>query len=102
MVQTIHEASVADVDEAVRCGAAAAADPAWRDLPAHERARHLHRIADGIERAAEYLARLQSRDTGKTLRETKRCLKRIIARQIFRALQQHHPATQTPEPLDPT
>ena len=33
---------------------------------------------------------------GKTLRETKRCLKRIIARQIFRALQQHHPATQTP------
>ena len=70
VVQTIHEASVADVDEAVRCGAAAAADPAWRDLPAHERARHLHRIADGIERAAGYLARLQSRDTGKTLRET--------------------------------
>jgi transposase len=32
---------------------------------------------------------------GKTLRETKRCLKRIIARQLFRALQQHHQATGT-------
>jgi betaine-aldehyde dehydrogenase len=70
VVQEIHEASVADVDEAVACGAAAAADPAWRGQPAHERARQLHRIADGIEHAAEYLARLQSRDTGKTLRET--------------------------------
>ena len=32
---------------------------------------------------------------GKTLRETKRCLKRIIARQIFRHLQQHPSATES-------
>ncbi len=70
IVQEIHAASAEDVDEAVQRGAAAAADPSWRDLLAHERARHLHRIADGIEREAEYLARLQNRDTGKTLRET--------------------------------
>ena len=70
VVQEIHEASVEDVDDAVRRGAAAADDPSWRDLLAHQRARYLLRIADGIERDAEYLARLQNRDTGKTLTET--------------------------------
>ncbi|WP_158226877.1 transposase [Amycolatopsis vastitatis] len=38
---------------------------------------------------------------GKTLREIKRCLKRIIARQFFRTLQQHHTPT-TPATLDAT
>jgi transposase len=33
---------------------------------------------------------------GKTLREIKRCLKRIIARQLFRLLQQHHQAASDP------
>jgi len=69
-ITTLHRAGVADVDEAVRRGATAAADPSWRNLLPHERARHLHRIADGIEANAERLARLQTRDTGKTLRET--------------------------------
>ncbi|MEV6901634.1 IS110 family transposase, partial [Amycolatopsis sp. NPDC051372] len=32
---------------------------------------------------------------GKTLREIKRCLKRIIARQLFRTLQQHHNTAPT-------
>jgi transposase len=32
---------------------------------------------------------------GKTPRETKRCLKRIIARQIFRVLQRCHQASET-------
>ena len=40
---------------------------------------------------------------GKTLRETKRCLKRIIARQLFRVLQQRHQASETATgPLDAT
>jgi transposase len=41
---------------------------------------------------------------GKTLRDAKRCLKRIIARQLFRALQQpRHEAPETaPAPLDAT
>ncbi|MGH3948068.1 MAG: aldehyde dehydrogenase [Pseudonocardiaceae bacterium] len=69
-IQEIHAASLDDVDAAVRHAASAAADPAWRDLLPHARARYLHRIADGIERDADYLARLQTRDTGKTLKET--------------------------------
>jgi betaine-aldehyde dehydrogenase len=70
VITTVHHATIDDVDEAVRRGAEAAASPAWRDLLPHERASHLHRIADGIERNADRLARLQTRDTGKTLKET--------------------------------
>jgi transposase len=40
---------------------------------------------------------------GKTPRETRRCLKRIIARQKFRVLQRCHQASETaPEPLGAT
>jgi betaine-aldehyde dehydrogenase len=70
VVQEVHAASAQDVHHAVERGAAAAADSAWADLYPHERARHLHHIACGIEQRADYLARLQTRDTGKTLRET--------------------------------
>lgn len=70
VITALHHATPAEVDEAVRRGAEAAAAPGWRDLLPHERARHLIRIADGIERDAERLARLQTRDTGKTLGET--------------------------------
>jgi betaine-aldehyde dehydrogenase len=69
-IQVVHHASLDDVEEAVGRAAEAAADPAWRDLLPHHRARLLHRIADGIEREADHLARLQTRDTGKTLKET--------------------------------
>jgi aldehyde dehydrogenase (NAD+) len=70
VITEIHHATADDVDEAVRRGAEAAASAPWRDLLPHERARHLHRIADGIDREGDRLARLQTRDTGKTLRET--------------------------------
>ncbi len=45
--------------------AARTAFPAWRDLPAAERARWLNRIADLIERDLEEFAQAESRDTGK-------------------------------------
>src|SRR5579859_8020162 len=70
VITGIHRATVEDVDEAVQHAAQTAASPAWRDLLPHERARYLHRIADGIEGSAEQLARLQTRDTGKNLKET--------------------------------
>ncbi|MGI5323886.1 aldehyde dehydrogenase [Actinomadura nitritigenes] len=71
VIARLHGADAADVDEAVRAGAAAAADPAWRDLLPHERARFLVRIADGIAASAERLAALQTRDTGKSINETR-------------------------------
>ncbi|MFB4319501.1 aldehyde dehydrogenase [Actinomadura sp. 21ATH] len=67
----LRGAGPADVDEAVRAGAAAAADPAWRDVPPHERARYLVRIADLIAERADDLAALQTADTGKSINETR-------------------------------
>ncbi|MDR5654202.1 aldehyde dehydrogenase [Xinfangfangia sp. LG-4] len=64
-------ASAADGLRAIERARAAQADPAWRGLRAHERARLLARIADGIEANADRIARIQTLDTGKTLRETR-------------------------------
>jgi aldehyde dehydrogenase (NAD+) len=63
-------ASVADVAEAAESGARAAADPAWRDLPPHQRAGYLYRIAGLIERDTDRLSALQTANTGKTRVET--------------------------------
>lgn len=63
-------ASRADGERAIARALAAQADPAWRGLKPHERARILHRIADGIEANAARIAYIQTRDTGKSLRET--------------------------------
>ncbi len=64
-------ASTEDVDSAIEAAVAAQRAPAWRQLKPHERAAYLHRIADGIARNVERIAAIQSRDTGKTLAETR-------------------------------
>lgn len=71
VLATVHTASADEVDEAAEAAAKAAADPAWRDLLAHERARLLHRIAELTEQSADELAAVQTADTGKTLTETR-------------------------------
>ena len=59
------------VDEAVRRAVRAQADPAWSQALPHERATVLYRIADGILDNLERIAGVQTRDTGKTLTETR-------------------------------
>ena len=71
LTATVPGASAAQVDAAVKAGRAAMADPGWRDLKPHERARALHAISDELSRRAERIARVQTRDTGKTLAETR-------------------------------
>ncbi|MGW0551824.1 aldehyde dehydrogenase family protein [Streptomyces altiplanensis] len=71
VLATVHGASAEEVDEAAEAAARAMADPAWRDLLPHERARLLHRIAELTEQAAGELSALQTADTGKTLAETR-------------------------------
>ncbi|MFZ1682319.1 MAG: aldehyde dehydrogenase [Rhizobiaceae bacterium] len=63
-------ASRDDGERAIARAIAAQADPAWRTMKAFQRARILHRIADGIDADAGRIAHIQTRDTGKTLRET--------------------------------
>ncbi|MFS0691562.1 aldehyde dehydrogenase family protein [Streptomyces nitrosporeus] len=71
VLATVRTASVEEVAEAAEAAAFAMADPAWRDLLPHERARLLHRIAGLVEEAAGELSALQTADTGKTLTETR-------------------------------
>lgn len=67
----LHGADAGDVADAVVGAAEAAADPHWRSMPPHERARYLTAIADGIAGRAGELARLQTADTGKSINETR-------------------------------
>lgn len=67
----LHAASPDDVAEAVYAGERAWREPAWRNLPAHQRAAILHRAGDLISDRLEMLAQLQTRDNGKPLTETR-------------------------------
>src|SRR6185437_11349888 len=55
-----------DVERAVESAQRAA--PAWAALPAGERAKHLHRLADAIEARLDQFAREESRDSGKPVK----------------------------------
>lgn len=68
---TLHGASVADVDRAVRRGLDVATESGWTAMLPHERARVLHRIGDLIEANADLVSALQTLDTGKTRAETR-------------------------------
>jgi len=66
----IHEADSGDVDRAVLAARRAFDEGPWPRMPIAERARILNRIADIILRRNEELARLESLDTGKPIRES--------------------------------
>jgi len=61
----VAEADAADVEQAVRAARTAFENGPWRSMPASERGRLLHRLADLIESNADGLARLESLDNGK-------------------------------------
>ena len=65
----VSEARHADVDRAV--DAARRAFPAWKRMSAAERGRLLLKLADAIEADAEYLAKLETLDTGHPIRDTR-------------------------------
>lgn len=66
---TIPASSAGDVDLAVRAARRAFDEGPWRTMPAVERGRLLTRLGLLVERHAEELAALESRDTGKPLRQ---------------------------------
>ena len=67
----VDEATDADARDAVAAARAAFDDGAWPATPAAERAALLDRIADLLQRDKEALAVLETRDTGKTLVESR-------------------------------
>lgn len=64
------EARTADVNTAVEAARAAFVSPQWADMPATGRGKLLMRLADLIADNAQKLAQLETRDTGKIIRET--------------------------------
>ncbi|SDP61550.1 aldehyde dehydrogenase (NAD+) [Arthrobacter sp. ok909] len=58
-----------DIDRAVSAAAAAFENPAWRDLSQTRRGHLLRRLGDLVGEHAEELARMESEDNGKLLRE---------------------------------
>jgi aldehyde dehydrogenase (NAD+) len=69
LICEISEAGPADVDKAV--AAARKAFPAWKKMAAAERGRLLGKLADAIEADREYLATLESMDTGHPIRDVR-------------------------------
>src|SRR5262245_51332067 len=74
----VPDADDADVDRAV-AAARAAFEGEWGALTGFERSRLMHRLADLVERDADRLAELESRDSGKLLREFSGQMKAIPA-----------------------
>ena len=58
-----------DVDRAVKAARAALRSPHWRGMGPMERAACLRRFADLLRDNAEHLARIETRDNGKLIRE---------------------------------
>jgi len=60
-----------DLERAIDAAVTAQKQASWRNLKPHERASFLYRIAAGIAENSERIAQIQTRDTGKTLAETR-------------------------------
>ncbi|MDT5181357.1 MAG: betaine-aldehyde dehydrogenase, partial [Mycobacterium sp.] len=67
----VDEATDADARAAVSAARAAFDDGGWPATPVAERADLLMRVADLLQRGKEDLALLETRDTGKTLAESR-------------------------------
>ncbi|UWQ81631.1 aldehyde dehydrogenase (plasmid) [Leisingera sp. S132] len=63
-------ATAADVDRAVRAAESAFISPEWGGMNATQRGKLLMRLADLVAENAPKLAELETRDTGKIIRET--------------------------------
>ncbi|MGY1643254.1 aldehyde dehydrogenase [Geodermatophilus sp. SYSU D00703] len=66
---TAARGDAADVDRAVRAARATFEDPRWRDLSQTRRGHLLRRLGDLIGEHADELARMETEDNGKLLRE---------------------------------
>ena len=70
-IAEVSLAGKADVDSAVAAARAAFTSPEWAGMRAADRGRLLYRIAEAIRADGERLARLESLDVGKPLRQAR-------------------------------
>lgn len=69
VIATMEEGTTDDARAAIGAAREAFDSGVWSEVPASERAKTLNAIADQIEEKEKELARLESMDNGKTLRE---------------------------------
>ncbi|HEX8391955.1 MAG TPA: aldehyde dehydrogenase family protein [Longimicrobium sp.] len=67
----LAEGGADDVDRAARAARTAFESDAWQKLDARKRGRLLYAIADGLEARADELARLETMDNGKPVKEAR-------------------------------
>jgi (Z)-2-((N-methylformamido)methylene)-5-hydroxybutyrolactone dehydrogenase len=67
---TVPEASIKDVDKAVKA-AQRAFEKSWSNIHPRERAKYLRSLANQLRENAEQLGTIETKDTGKIFRETK-------------------------------
>ncbi|GAA5061015.1 aldehyde dehydrogenase family protein [Nocardia callitridis] len=82
VIAVVDEADHDDVRSAVAAARSAFAAGRWSATPATERADYLVRIADLLEQNRDAIARIETLDTGKTLRESHIDIDDVIA--VFR------------------
>ena len=70
-------ADAADVEDAVRVAQETFDSGVWSRMPIHERARILHRFADGIAERMRDLYRLETANNGRPITETKAQITRL-------------------------
>jgi len=85
--QTVAEVArgdAADVDRAVRAADAARRGP-WREMTPAERGRLLHRLADAIGARRDEIARLETLDVGKPLKDSQGDVDGVMSTLIYNA-----------------
>jgi len=85
--QTVAEVArgdAADVDRAVRAADAARHGP-WREITPAERGRLLHRLADAIGARRDEIARLETLDVGKPLKDSQGDVDGVMSTLIYNA-----------------
>jgi len=71
VIASVAEGDAEDIDRAVAAAREAFDHGPWRTMDARERGRLMNRLADLIEEEADELARLETLDNGKPIRESK-------------------------------
>lgn len=71
VIATATEGGEEDAKFAIAAAREAFDHGEWRHMPAHERGKKVHKVAELIERDSEELAKLETLDTGKTLIESR-------------------------------
>ena len=77
VLAVVENADLADIDRAVRAAQEAFDSGVWSTMPIHDRARLMHRFADGIEARMEDLYRLETANNGRPITETKAQITRL-------------------------